>query len=276
MSQAAFLELNESVGENFIKFTVSPEQLNTAAIESIAADTVKNITPLMAVHEVRVPPPAQHPHQTQMTSGLRMLLLFSLLAVVLGAVLIATTIWGLLAQQVRQIGIMKTIGASSTQIFSLYLILVSAIGMLALLIGFPLGILARTSWNIQANFIGKHTLFVWPLSIFMRWQGGIPVDRRIKGNFVTQTVAAIKKAGRAHIVIAPEGTRSLTSSFKTGFYHIAKGADMPILLVTFDWGNKIVDFGELFHPTDNQEADLAYIWNYFRNVQGYHPEKGIF
>lgn len=145
MSQATFLELNESDGENFIKFTVASEQLNTAAIESIAADTVKNITPLMAVHEVRVPPPAQHPHQTQMTSGLRMLLLFSLLAVVLGAVLIATTIWGLLAQQVRQIGIMKTIGASSTQIFSLYLILVSAIGMLALLIGFPLGILAGNS-----------------------------------------------------------------------------------------------------------------------------------
>jgi 1-acyl-sn-glycerol-3-phosphate acyltransferase len=141
---------------------------------------------------------------------------------------------------------------------------------------FPLGILARTAWNIQANFIGKHTLFIWPLSIFMRWQGGIPVDRRIKGNFVTQTVAAIKKAGRAHIVIAPEGTRSLTSSFKTGFYHIAKGADMPILLVTFDWGNKIVDFGELFHPTDNQEADLAYIWNYFKGVQGCIPEKGIF
>lgn len=145
MSQATFLDLKESSGENFIKFTVSPEQLNTAAIESIAADAVKNITPLMAVHEVRVPPPAQHPHQTQMSSGLRMLLLFSVLAVVLGAVLIATTIWGLLAQQVRQIGIMKTIGASSTQIFLLYLILVMAIGVLALMIGFPLGIWAGNS-----------------------------------------------------------------------------------------------------------------------------------
>ncbi len=145
MSQTTFLELNESPVESYIKFTVSPEQLNTAAIESIAADTVENITPLMAVHEVRVPPPAQHPHQTQMTSGLRMLLLFSVLAVVLGAILIATTLWGLLAQQVRQIGIMKTIGASSTQIFLLYLILVVAIGVLALLIGFPLGIWSGNS-----------------------------------------------------------------------------------------------------------------------------------
>lgn len=145
MSQATFLTLNESRGENFIKFTTAPEQLNTKAIENIAADVVKNIAPIMAVHEVRVPPPSQHPHQTQMTSGLRMLLLFSVLAVVLGAVLIATTLWGLLAQQVRQIGIMKTIGASSTQIFSLYLILVVSIGVLALLVGFPLGIWAGNS-----------------------------------------------------------------------------------------------------------------------------------
>lgn len=145
MSQATFLGLNESLGENFIRFTVSPKYFNAVDIENIAADTAKNITPLMAVHEVRIPPPAQHPHRTQMTSGLRMLLLFSVLAVVLGAILIATTLWGLLAQQVRQIGIMKTIGASSVQIFSLYLILVAAIGVVALLIGFPLGILAGNS-----------------------------------------------------------------------------------------------------------------------------------
>jgi putative ABC transport system permease protein len=150
MSRATFLELHESPSENFIKFTVSATQLNATAIENIAADAVKNITPVVAVHEVRVPPPAQHPHQTQMTSGLRMLLLFSVLAVVLGAVLIATTLWGLLAQQVHQIGIMKTIGASSAQIFSLYLILVTAIGVLALLIGFPLGIWAGNSLIVMA------------------------------------------------------------------------------------------------------------------------------
>jgi 1-acyl-sn-glycerol-3-phosphate acyltransferase len=141
---------------------------------------------------------------------------------------------------------------------------------------FPLGILARTAWKIKANFVGKHTLFVWPLGVLMRRLGGIPVDRTIKGNFVAQTISAVLKADHAHMVIAPEGTRALTHSFKSGFYHIAKGAGMPILLVTFDWGNKVVDFGELFYPTDNQEADLAYIWNYFRNVEGCIPEQGIF
>jgi 1-acyl-sn-glycerol-3-phosphate acyltransferase len=138
---------------------------------------------------------------------------------------------------------------------------------------FPLGILARTAWSIKANFIGKHTLFFPPLGYLMRWLGGIPVNRTIKGNFVNDTVRAIMSVPHAHMVIAPEGTRAKTDKFKSGFYHIAKGAQMPILLVTFDWGNKVVDFGELFYPTDNQ--DLAYIWNYFKGVQGHTPENGI-
>ncbi len=203
MSQETFLDLNESSVESFIKFTVSPEQLNTAAIESIAADTVKNITPLMAVHEVRVPPPAQHPHQTQMTSGLRMLLLFSVLAVVLGAVLIATTIWGLLAQQVRQIGIMKTIGASSTQIFLLYLILVMTVGVLALLIGFPLGIWAGNSLiTMAADLLNLNVIDsslpigLWVFSVI--FCVGLPVLMAIYPIYVaaTKTVrAALDECG---------------------------------------------------------------------------------
>lgn len=207
MSQATFLELNESLGESFIKFTVLPEQLNTTAIENIAADIVKNLEPLMVVHEVRVPPPAQHPHQTQMTSGLRMLLLFSVLAVVLGAVLIATTIWGLLAQQVRQIGIMKTIGASSTQIFLLYLILVMAIGVLALLIGFPLGIWAGNSLIAMAADLlnlnitdASLPISLWVFSVI--FCAGLPVFMAIYPIHVaaTKTVrAALDDCGVAEV-----------------------------------------------------------------------------
>lgn len=157
MSQATFLDLNESLDTNFIKVTVAQEYTSVAAIENIVADVVKNISSLAVVHDVRIPPPAQHPHQTQMTSGLRMLLSFSVLAVILGAVLIATTLWGLLAQQVRQIGIMKTIGASSAHIFSLYLILVTVIGVFALLIGFPLGLLAgKNLIAMTADLLNLH------------------------------------------------------------------------------------------------------------------------
>jgi 1-acyl-sn-glycerol-3-phosphate acyltransferase len=140
---------------------------------------------------------------------------------------------------------------------------------------FPLGVLARTAMRIRANFVGKHTLFYFPLGGLMRWLGGIPVDRTAKGGFVAQTVAAILKAKHAHIVIAPEGTRKKTDRLRTGFYHIAREAQIPIILVTFDWGNKIVDFGEVFHPTQHETQDLAYIWNYFKGVIGHTPENGI-
>jgi 1-acyl-sn-glycerol-3-phosphate acyltransferase len=140
---------------------------------------------------------------------------------------------------------------------------------------FPLGILVRTAWHIKANFIAKHSLFFWPLSIVMRGLGGIPVDRTVRGNFVTQMIHTALSVPKAHFIIAPEGTRAKTYKFKTGFYHIAKGANMPILPVTFDWGNRVFHFGDLFYPTDDQEADLAMLWEYFRGVEGHTPSKGI-
>ncbi len=154
MLKSSFLHLQEPVDAHFIKFTVKPEKQNTLTIENIAEDIVNDIAPIVDVTEIRIPPLGMHPHQTQMESGLKMLLLFSLLAVVLGAVLIATTLWGLLAQQVQQIGIMKTIGASSTQIFSLYFILLTIIGVIALIIGFPLGMLAGNIFiDLAANLL---------------------------------------------------------------------------------------------------------------------------
>lgn len=80
-----------------------------------------------------------------------------------------------------------------------------------------------------------------------------------------------------HLVLAPEGTRKKVDKFKTGFYHIARLAGVPICLCKFDFAKKEVFFDPvLFYPTDNEQADLDYIWNYFRDVQGKNPQKGIF
>lgn len=207
MSHATFLSLQESPSENFIKFTVAPAQLNISTLEAITAESVKNISPFFAVHEIRIPPPARHPHQTQMTAGLRMLLIFSVLAMVLGSVLIATTFWGLLAQQIRQIGIMKAIGASSAQIFSLYLILVIIIGSLALLVGFPLGIWAgRELIFITADLLNLNIadiglpLSLWLFSIFFCL--GLPVLMALYPIHIaaTKTVrAALDDYGVTHV-----------------------------------------------------------------------------
>ncbi|MBL0347996.1 ABC transporter permease [Candidatus Villigracilis affinis] len=96
----------------------------------------------MLCSEICIPPPGRHPHQSQMTSVITLFLVFSFMALLLSAILSATMINGLLAQQIRQIGIMKAIGARTRQITGLYLVLIVLLGMAASLIGVPLGIAA--------------------------------------------------------------------------------------------------------------------------------------
>ncbi|MEO0006807.1 MAG: hypothetical protein RJA20_1003 [Bacteroidota bacterium] len=142
---------------------------------------------------------------------------------------------------------------------------------------FPLGVLVKSAGKLKANYVGKHTLFEGPFGFFFRWLGGIPVDRRSSHNFVGATVDAFNREPHFHLVLAPEGTRKKVDKFKTGFYHIARLAGVPICLCKFDFARKEVFFDPvLFYPTDNEQADLDYIWNYFRGVQGKNPEKGIF
>lgn len=141
---------------------------------------------------------------------------------------------------------------------------------------FPLGILVRSAGPYKANYVGKHTLFQGPFGFFFRWSGGIPVDRSKNNNFVTATVEAFNREPHMHLVIAPEGTRKKVEKFKTGFYHIARLAGVPICLCKFDFAKKEVFFDpQLFHVTNDEQADIAHIWNYFKGVQGGNPEKGI-
>ena len=114
--------------------------LDAVATERAVADIAARLKQLgYVVGEIRIPPPRKHPHQTQMTAILVMLLLFSFMAFALSAVLTATMVGGLLAQQVRQIGVMKAIGARSAQIARIYLLFVAMIGLAASTLGVPLG-----------------------------------------------------------------------------------------------------------------------------------------
>lgn len=140
---------------------------------------------------------------------------------------------------------------------------------------FPVGVLINTALNLRANYVGKSTLFRWPFGRMFRALGGIPVDRSKRNNFVQATVHAFARERRLHLVIAPEGARKRVERFKTGFYHIARLAQTPILLITFDWQSREVRFGELFYPTGDEQRDLAYIWDYFKGVQGKRPEYGL-
>ncbi len=141
---------------------------------------------------------------------------------------------------------------------------------------FPLGVLVNSAIRAKANYVGKHTLFVGPFGLFFRWLGGIPIDRRKKNNFVDATVEAFRQNARMHLVIAPEGTRTKVPKFKTGFYHIARLAGVPIALCTFNWPKKEVFFDpQLFYPTGDEAKDLEHIWNYYKGIPGKNPEQGI-
>ncbi|MCB9305102.1 MAG: 1-acyl-sn-glycerol-3-phosphate acyltransferase [Lewinellaceae bacterium] len=142
---------------------------------------------------------------------------------------------------------------------------------------FPIGVLVNSAGKFRANYVGKHTIFRWPFGYLFRWLGGIPVDRSKSHNFVAATVEAFQREARLHLVLAPEGTRKKVEKFKTGFYHIARTAGVPICLCTFNWTKKEVFFDpELFYPGDDEKADLEHIWNYYKDIAGANPGQGIF
>jgi 1-acyl-sn-glycerol-3-phosphate acyltransferase len=133
---------------------------------------------------------------------------------------------------------------------------------------FPLGLLVRTAMKEKISYIGKSSLFVFPVGILFKALGGIPVDRSKSNNFVDAVVEVFRKAPELRIAIAPEGTRKTVQRLKTGFYYIAKGAGVPILLTKFDFEKKVVDFGEIFWPTEDPKADFEYIHQYFKGIRG--------
>jgi putative ABC transport system permease protein len=143
ITPATLATLGESETLHILKVIVSDKPYDLATIEATVSELAAWLkTQGYEVHEIRIPPPGRHPHQSQMTSVITLFLAFSFLALLLSAILSATMINGLLAQQIRQIGIMKAIGARTRQITGLYLVLIVLLGVTASLIGVPLGIAA--------------------------------------------------------------------------------------------------------------------------------------
>lgn len=138
---------------------------------------------------------------------------------------------------------------------------------------FPLGPLSRRVMKAKIKFVGKASLFRFPLGPILRWFGGIPVDRSKNTNFVDAMVKVYQQHESLAIMLAPEGTRRKVEKLKTGFYYIALNAGIPILLVKFDYGPKIIDYGEVFWPTGDIDADMAYLKEYFKGVKGKYPDQ---
>lgn len=133
---------------------------------------------------------------------------------------------------------------------------------------FYIGILIRNVWRTEINFVGKKSLFKAPHGWYFRWMGGTPIDRTKSTDFVTATAKVFDKKEVFRLALAPEGTRKKVQKLKTGFYYIAKGAGVPIVMVAFDFENKQVKVAEPFMVSDDVEADFEKINAFFKGVKG--------
>ncbi|MCH1548102.1 MAG: 1-acyl-sn-glycerol-3-phosphate acyltransferase [Flavobacteriaceae bacterium] len=133
---------------------------------------------------------------------------------------------------------------------------------------FYIGLFLRSVTSLKTNFLGKKELFFFPFSIILRWLGGVPVDRFTKGNKVDAIASLFKSNNEFRIALSPEGTRSKVEKWRTGFYHIAKKANVPIIMVTLDFKNKINTISDPFYISDDIEKDFLFMESFFKNVKG--------
>ena len=125
--------------------------------------------------------------------------------------------------------------------------------------------------GIEPGFMGKDSLFRWPMRRFMFDMGGIPVDRSKRANYVDQVVAEFARRDDLALVVAPEGTRGSEGRWKSGFYHIALGAGVPIVPAWVDRAQRRGAIGPPLMPTGDYAGDLAILAGFFRAQQPGSP-----
>ncbi len=140
---------------------------------------------------------------------------------------------------------------------------------------FLLGIAGVFAVGVRFSFLGKHTLFRGISGVFMRWLGGIPVDRRASSGVVDQTVDLFNNRDWLLLGLSPEGTRSRVDRWRTGFYHIANGAGVPIVPVSFDYSTRVIHFGQALMPSGDMGNDLAALKVFFVGVTGRRSDAGL-
>jgi 1-acyl-sn-glycerol-3-phosphate acyltransferase len=128
----------------------------------------------------------------------------------------------------------------------------------------------------RVRFIGKRSLFCWPLGGFMRALGGVPVDRGARRDLVGQIVEQVRTHDDFLLIVAAEGTRARTTRWKTGFYQIALGAGIPIVCAGPDYPARRGIFGPIIHPSGDYEADMAPAFAFFRTLKPRFPGRSAF
>ena len=133
---------------------------------------------------------------------------------------------------------------------------------------FPIGISAVFALGLGVRFLGKDSLFRPPLGWLMRWFGGMPVIRESPQGAVGQVVAMIEAERAVFLAITPAGTRSSAAPWRSGFYHIAHAARVPILPIAFDGEHRVIRLFAPFDTTGDYDADVAKILALYAGIRG--------
>ncbi|MCH7549879.1 MAG: lysophospholipid acyltransferase family protein [Candidatus Krumholzibacteriota bacterium] len=134
-------------------------------------------------------------------------------------------------------------------------------------------ILIITFVGVKISWIGKHVLFAPPLGWIMRRLGGIPVERRLRGDVVSRMTRIFAEREEFALAIAAEGTRSRTSHWRSGFYHIARAANVPVVPGYLDYSRRRGGFGPAIYLTGDIPHDMDGFREFFADKVGRHPEK---
>ncbi len=138
---------------------------------------------------------------------------------------------------------------------------------------FPFTLATSSALGLEMSWLGTHTLFRPPVGAVMRWLGGVSVDRSKRSDMVSTVIDILNAHQELFLVLSPEGTRRRASRWKTGFYHIALGAKVPIVLGYLDYRTKTAGLGEVFWPSGDIQADMKKIRAFYTGIQGRHPER---
>ena len=138
---------------------------------------------------------------------------------------------------------------------------------------FVVGYLAKLATGLPVHWIGKDTLFRWPVASLLRRMGGIPVNRRERTGIIERLAGELRRRRRMWLAIAPEGTRARSDHWKSGFYHLALAAGVPVGLAFIDYSSKVVGLGTYLTLTGDVERDLARVREAYAGKVGKHPRQ---
>ncbi|MGZ3441999.1 MAG: lysophospholipid acyltransferase family protein [Polyangia bacterium] len=134
-------------------------------------------------------------------------------------------------------------------------------------------LVAARIFHLDLAWFVKASWFAFPMGLVMKRLGGVPIDRSARHGVVEQAIDRFKSTERLALAVPPEGTRGRVPYWKTGFYHIARGAHVPIVLGYIDYGRKVAGIGPSFVPTGDLTADFKVFREFYEKVQPRFPEK---